>query len=119
MGTAAQALEEGNPIDRSILFGLILLSMIILILRAFNWGGFTSRNLPLISLLLFALVSVVWSEFPLVAFKRWFRDLGSYLVLMVVLSDPHPTEAVKILLQHLFFIDPALGSSDQVLPISG
>ena len=33
-------------------------------------------------------MSVFWSDFPFVAFKRWFRDLGNYLVILVALSDP-------------------------------
>src|SRR4029077_1554222 len=52
----------------------------------------------------FALVSVVWSDFPFIAFKRWFRDLGSYFVVLVVLSDPHPLEAVRTLLRRFCFL---------------
>jgi exopolysaccharide production protein ExoQ len=103
-GTAAQAFEEGNLLDRSIFFGLIVLSIVILMARAFNWGAFFSRNIALVALLLLALVSVVWSDFPLITLKRWFRDLGNYLVVLVVLSDPHPFEALLTLLRRLFFL---------------
>lgn len=102
--TAAQAFEEGNPVDRSIFFGLILLAIIISMLRPFNWSAFISRNMALMALLFLALVSVLWSDFPLVSFKRWFRDLGNYLVVLVVLSDPHPFEAVLALLRRLFYL---------------
>ena len=54
--------------------------------------------------LLFALLSVLWSDFPLVALKRWFRDLGNYLVILVVLSDPRPLEAVRALLRRLCYL---------------
>ena len=54
--------------------------------------------------LLFALISVVWSDFPFVAFKRWFRDLGDYLVVLVVLSDPRPLDAVRTLLRRLAYL---------------
>src|SRR5438034_10125082 len=103
-GTAAQAFQEGNSVDRGIFFGLIVVSLIILMARGFNLGTFFSRNIALMALLLLALVSVVWSDFPLVAFKRWFRDLGNYLVVLVVLSDPHPFEALLTLLRRLFFL---------------
>ena len=103
-GTAAQAFEEGNPLDRTIFFILILLAVGILMSRSFQWGDFFARNFALMMLLSFALVSVLWSDFPFVAFKRWFRDLGNYLVILVALSDPHPLEAVRTLLRRLCYL---------------
>jgi exopolysaccharide production protein ExoQ len=104
VGTEAQAFQEGNPLDRTIYFILILLAIGILMLRSFKWGNFFTRNIALIALLSFALVSVLWSDFPFISFKRWFRDLGNYLVILVVLSDPRPLEAVSTLLRRLCFL---------------
>ncbi len=104
VGTAAQALEEGNPLDRSIFSVLILLAVGILISRSFRWDDFFTRNWALMAFLSFALVSVVWSDFPYVSFKRWFRDLGHYLMVLVVLSDPRPSEAVRTVLRRLCFL---------------
>jgi exopolysaccharide production protein ExoQ len=101
---ASQALEEGNALDRAVFAFLILLALVILLLRSFNWGGFFARNFFLTAFLLFALTSVLWSDFPFVAFKRWFRDLGDYLVILLVVSDPHPAEAVRTLLRRLCFL---------------
>ena len=39
-GSAAQAFEDGNPLDRAVFTTLILLAIVILVLRAFNWGSF-------------------------------------------------------------------------------
>ena len=104
VGDAAQALEEGNPLDRSIDLALILLAIGILVSRSFKWGDFFAHNLALMALLSFALASVLWSDFPFIAFKRWFRDLGNYLVVLVALSDPHPLEAVRSLLRRLAYL---------------
>jgi len=101
---SARSLEEGNPLDRTFLFLLILLAIGILVSRSFNWRAFLRRNLLLIAFLLFALVSVLWSDFPLVSFKRWFRDLGNYFMILVVLSDPRPLEAVRTLLRRLCYL---------------
>ena len=102
--TMAQALEEGNPLDRTISSALILLAIGILMSRSFKWGDFFVRNWALTALLSFALLSVMWSDFSLIAFKRWFRDLGNYLMIIVVLSDPRPLEAVRTLLRRLCFL---------------
>jgi exopolysaccharide production protein ExoQ len=103
---AAQAtsLEEGNPVDRSISLFLILLAVVVLLARGFNWQKFFTRNLFLTALLAFALVSVVWSDFPFVAFKRWFRDLGNYFMILVVLTDPKPVAALQTLLRRLSYL---------------
>jgi hypothetical protein len=104
VGLAALAFEEGNPLDRTIFFLLILMAIGILISRAFNWGAFFARNLILMAFVFFALLSVLWSDFPLVALKRWVRDLGNYLVILVVLSDSRPLEAVRTLLRRLSYL---------------
>lgn len=104
VGTAAEALEEGNPLDRTVFSVLILLAIGILMSRSFRWDDFFARNFALMAFLSFALVSVLWSDFPFVTLKRWFRDLGNYLVILVVLSDPRPLEAVRTLLRRLCYL---------------
>jgi exopolysaccharide production protein ExoQ len=104
VGMAAQAFEQGNPIDRSVSTALLLLAIGILISRSFNWGNFFARNAALTAFLLFTLMSVLWSDFPLVALKRWFRDFGNYLMILVVLSDRRPLEAIRTLFRRLFFL---------------
>ena len=99
----AQALQEGNPLDRIIFFVLIFLAVVILASRSFQWGTFFARNTALAAFILFALLSVLWSDFPFVAFKRWFRDLGNYLAVLVVLSDPRPLAAVRAVLRRLCY----------------
>ncbi len=103
-GTVASALEEGNPLDRSIDLVLIVLAIAILISRSLNWGNFFARNAALMAFIGFGLLSVLWSDFAFVASKRWFRDLGNYLVILVVLSDPRPLEAVRTLLRRLCYL---------------
>jgi exopolysaccharide production protein ExoQ len=104
VGSAAQSLEEGNPLDRAVFSALIILAIVILLKRSFRWDTFITRNLALIGLLAFAAVSVVWSDFPLIALKRWLRDLGNYLMILVVLSDRYPLEAAIILLRRLCYL---------------
>ncbi|MGB8799208.1 MAG: O-antigen ligase family protein [Candidatus Acidiferrales bacterium] len=104
VGSQVQAMEEGNPIDRTIFFGLMLAALGILMSRSFKWDTFFARNLALTAFLLFALISVVWSDFPLVALKRWFRDLGVYFAVLVVLSDPRPLDALRTVLRRLAYL---------------
>lgn len=101
---SAESFAEGNALDRSIYLLLILLALYILISRSFEWGKFFATNVALTALLSFALLSVLWSDFPFIAFKRWFRELGPYLMVLVVLSDPRPFEAIRKLLRHTCYL---------------
>jgi exopolysaccharide production protein ExoQ len=101
---AAQALEQGNPVDRTVFSLLTLLAIAILVSRSFNWGNFVAQNSALVFFLAFALLSVAWSDFPLPAFKKWFRDLGVYMAVLVVLSDPRRLEAVRTVLRRVCYL---------------
>jgi exopolysaccharide production protein ExoQ len=100
----AESLAEGDPLNRAVVLVLFFLSIAILVSRSFRWGNFFARNWALIAFLLFALASVLWSDFPFPAFKKWFRDLGNYSMVLVVLSDRRPREAVSTLLRRLGYL---------------
>ena len=101
---AANALEQGDPVNRTISLLLLFLGIAILVSRAFRWGNFFRQNWALTTYILFALVSVLWSDFPFLAFKKWFRDLGNYVMVLVVISDPLPLEALSTLLRRLGYL---------------
>jgi len=103
MGEAA-ALEDGDPVNRTISFVFLFLAVAILISRSFRWGDFLARNRVLTMYLVFALVSCLWSDFPSAAFRKWFRDLGNYSMVLVVVSDPRPLEAMRTLLRRLGYL---------------
>jgi len=102
--SGVEALEEGSPIDRTILTALILLAVLTLLSRGFAWGRCLSLNMALVAFLAYALLSCCWSDFPLIALKRWFRDLGNYLMIFVILSDRCPLEAVRTVLRRLAYL---------------
>ena len=104
VGSTLEALEDGNSIDRVVYSLLILLAIGILMTRSFNWSGFAVRNIALSGFLFFTLLSVLWSDFPLIAAKRWFRDLGNYLSILVILSDPCPFEALRTFFRRLCYL---------------
>jgi O-antigen ligase len=49
-------------------------------------------------------LSVIWSDFPGVAFKRWFRASGDVLMVLIVLSDPHWVTAVRRVISRVAFV---------------
>jgi O-antigen ligase len=97
-------MEEGSPLDRVVSLTLIVLALRILSSRSFNLRETVAHNLSLSLFLGFALLSVTWSEFPFVSFKRWIRDLGNYLIVLVVLSEAHPLEAITTVIRRLMYL---------------
>jgi O-antigen ligase len=58
-------------------------------------------NIPILLYFLYCGTSVLWSDFPDVAFKRWFRGLGDVVMILIVLSDPNWLAAVRRLFARL------------------
>lgn len=103
-GSGAQALEDGSPLDRTIFLLFTVAAFAILVSRSFQWHKFAAQNSALTLFLVFALMSVIWSDFPLATFKKWFRDVGIYMAVLVVLSDPRPLEAIRTVLRRVCYL---------------
>jgi O-antigen ligase len=41
------------------------------------------------------LFSVLWANSPTVSFKRWFKEFGNILIVLVILTEVNPLEAVR------------------------
>ena len=95
---------QKGALDRIVYTTLIFLAFAVLATRGFNWARFFRANVVLTAFLAYALMSVAWSDFPFISFKRWFRDLGLYVVILVVLSDPKPFEAIGTLHRRLYYL---------------
>ncbi|HEX3744907.1 MAG TPA: O-antigen ligase family protein [Bryobacteraceae bacterium] len=100
----AQALAEGNPLNRTVSLILLVLAIGILSSRSFRLTALFAQNSVLTTYLIFALISVLWSDFPLSAFRKWSRDLGNYVMILVAISDRRPLEAASTLLRRLGYL---------------
>lgn len=100
----AESFQEGNPVNRTVSLILLMLGIAILLSRSFRWRDFFLRNRVLTAYLLFALISVVWSDFPSAAFRKWFRDLAVYVMVLVILSESQPLISLGVLLRRLGYL---------------
>jgi len=86
---------EGSPLDRALLTALIVIGLGVLISRGQRTGEVLRRNAPLVVFFMYCAASALWSDFPLVAFKRWTKVLGNVVMVLVVLTELDPAYAVK------------------------
>ena len=95
---------EGNPVDRLILSGLIVVAIVVLFNRVPRTSRLLQKNGVILLFFVYCLLSVVWSDFPLVALKRWTKALGNLAMVMLVLTDRNPAAALKRLFARTGFL---------------
>jgi hypothetical protein len=95
---------DGSPLDRNIFLILILIGMALLWRRRIGWNKVLRANPWLFLLILYGGLSVVWSDFPLVSFKRWFKGIGAIVMALIVVTDSEPVEAIKALFRRTAFV---------------
>jgi hypothetical protein len=86
---------EGSPLDRNICILMIIAGYMVLKKRQINWSEVFQRNRVLWAFYAFAVVSVIWGEEPFVSFKRWIREIGNLIMILVILTEEDPVEAVR------------------------
>jgi O-antigen ligase len=86
---------EGSPLDRNVYMGLVAVGVIVLACRASRLGKLLRGNPAVVVFFLYCLISLVWSDYAEVAFKRWIKALGDFIMVLIVLTDRDPAAAVK------------------------
>ena len=52
----------------------------------------------------FCLVSVLWSDFPFVTFKRWIKAIGDVQMVLVILAELDPFAALTRIMTRMGFV---------------
>jgi exopolysaccharide production protein ExoQ len=101
---ATAAYVEGSPFDRNVFFFLLLVALAVLVSRAGRAEPLLRKNGLILLYFSFCAVSIVWSDFPFVAFKRWIKALGDVGMVLILLTEPAPLASLKRLLTGLGFL---------------
>jgi exopolysaccharide production protein ExoQ len=102
--TEPEDTTAGSPLDAAIYFSLSVLGCYVLKKRQVTFAQFFRNNRWLTIFLLYCLVSVLWSQFPAIAFKRWIKVIGNVIMALVVLTDSDPQEAIRSLLKRIAYL---------------
>jgi O-antigen ligase len=102
--SGAASVEEGSPLDACFYFAVIIVGFCVLAKRQVRLSEVVSNNGWLIAFLLYCFISIVWSDFPLVAFKRWIKILGHPIMALIVLTEPNPKQALTSLMKRCAYI---------------
>ncbi|HEX3800832.1 MAG TPA: O-antigen ligase family protein [Verrucomicrobiae bacterium] len=97
-------ISEGNALNRNVFLVLEILGVMILTKRGFSWGTLFRKNKWLMLFFIYFAVSAVWSDAPFVSFKRWIKDFGNVVMVMVVLTEENQTLAIRKLFVRTAYI---------------
>ena len=96
--------EAGSPLDRWVLNILTILALLIFSRRQIEWSRIFKDNLWLILLYVYLISSVLWSNFPFVSFKRWFRITVPVVLSVVILSEKQPLQSLESVLRRCAYV---------------
>jgi exopolysaccharide production protein ExoQ len=102
--SGAASVEEGSPLDASFFFALIAAGIYVLNQRQVRLSEIVRNNGWLIAFLLYCFISIAWSDFPFVAFKRWIKILGHPIMVLIILTEPDPEEALIRLMKRCAYV---------------
>lgn len=101
---SVKAYDQGNSVNAAAFLALIIAGLHVLSKRNIDWGRFLSKNKILWLYLSFCLLSVLWADLPFTSFKRWLKEFGNLVMVLVVLTDARPYEAIGAVLRRLGYL---------------
>ena len=85
---------DGTPADRLIFTILMIFGLAILVRRGRRFPRVLANNWPILLYFFYCLLSVLWSDFPDIAFKRWIKATGDVVMILIVVTDGQPIAAL-------------------------
>ena len=82
----------------------MILGIIVLARRRVSLIEILRKNIWLTIFFVYCGLSLLWSDFPEIASKRWIKAFGDPIMVLVVLTEAHPTQALAILLKRIAYL---------------
>jgi exopolysaccharide production protein ExoQ len=98
------SLEEGNPINRLFYLTLIVLGFRVLLRRQVSLQAVGSMNVWMTVFLAWCLLSVLWADDSFISLKRWIKVIGQPIMVLIILTEPDPEEALVRVLKRCAYI---------------
>ena len=102
--TTAEEFMEGNPLDRNILSVLTILGIYVLLRRRIKWKTILKNNAFFVLWFSYCGISILWSDFPIVSLKRWIKEIGLLISVLIVLTEKESVEAVKAVIKRFSYL---------------
>lgn len=94
----------GSPVDRMLMITLMILGFWVLSQRWSQTKRILANNKLIVLLFAYMALSLLWSNFPGLTLRRCIRSMGNLEMVLVVLTEQNPLEAIRSLLRRLFLV---------------
>jgi exopolysaccharide production protein ExoQ len=95
---------SGNIIDQIVTAMFIITGLLILSRRKILWSQLLKGNGFIFFWFLFCGFSILWSDYPAVSLRKWFKGFVTLVIVLAVVSEPDPFEAVKTLIKRCAYV---------------
>jgi exopolysaccharide production protein ExoQ len=94
-------------VDRAVCTSLLALGVMVLLNRRQAVRQHLGQYWPIVLFIVYCLISLTWSDFPDVAFKRLIREVGNLIMVLVVWTDQRPfTALIQIIARTTYTLIP-------------
>jgi len=90
---------QNNPHERILLTALLCLGLLVLVKRKSAFVLRVRDNAWLFVFFLYSFISIGWADYQGVALKRWIRGIGDLVMVLVIVSEVDPEEALDTVLR--------------------
>lgn len=101
---SAEQYLDGSPIDATVWAILLMAGLIVLAARRRQVGTLLRANVSLLLFFAYCALSIFWSDYSFVAFKRWTKAVGDVVMILIVLTETDRSSAIKRLLARAGFV---------------
>lgn len=96
---------EGSPVDRNVYLLLMAAGLIVLLFRrTIYWSSLLNNNVLILVYLFYCALSITWSDYAFTSLKRWLKYAGDFIMLLVILTEANPDEAIKRLIRQSAYV---------------
>jgi O-antigen ligase len=95
---------EGSPIDRFVYLSLIIVGILFLLKKQINWGSLLKRNKWFFAFFIYCAISIIWSQHPYVSIKRWVKDVGNVIMILIILTEKDHVNATKAVFTRYIYL---------------
>jgi exopolysaccharide production protein ExoQ len=105
--TTVESYQDGSPLDAAGYMILLLLGIGILLKRRIDFAKVAASNKVLVAFFVYCLISIVWSDFAFVSMKRYVKDCGNIVMILVILSETDYVAATRaVLVRYAYLVIP-------------
>ena len=96
--------EEGSPVDAAFIYAMATAGLLVLINRQVSLSEVLRRNGWLVAFIAYCFISVVWSDYPFITFKRVTKIFNHPIMALIVFTEPDFNEALTRLMKRCAYV---------------